>query len=99
MEHYVMSSKVDWYYDQEHDTALDVTTTRTYMLLYCGHLNNLVQIPLIPAPKNLPEFLRPLLATLGHEGIHKVEPILEPAPLLEYIPLSDLQPMSLDLPP
>lgn len=73
------------------------TTTTTYTLLYYGHLNNLTEIPPILALMDLPEFLQPPPATLGHDGRHEVELILEPAPLLEYIPLLDLQPMSPNL--
>ena len=69
------------------------------MLLYCGCLNNLVEIPPVHALADLPEFLWPLLAASGHKGMHEVELILEPTPLSEYIPLPDLLPMPPDLPP
>ena len=62
------------------------------------HLNNVAEVPLAFASANLSEFLQPPLASLEHELMLEVEPILEPESLPEYIPLPELQPMSPDLP-
>ena len=94
-----MSPKVDWYYDRVRDVVVVTTTTTTQTLLYYGRLNNLAKIPPIPTFVDLPEFLWPPSVMPRHEGMHEVEPILEPAPLPEYIHLPDLQLMSLYLPP
>ena len=62
VKHNVMLSKVDRYYDQAHDVAVVATTTMTYTLLYVGRLNNLVEVPSIPALADLLKFLQPPLA-------------------------------------
>ena len=89
----MMPPNVMWYYDRMRDVVVVMTTTTTYTLLHMGHLNNLAEVPPILAPTDLPEFLYPLPAMLGHELMPEVKPIPE------YIPLPKLQPMSPDLPP
>ena len=79
-----MSPKVDWYYDRASDVVVVVTTTMTYTLLYVSHINNVVKVPPVPTPVDLPEFLWLPPAS------PKYELILEPEPLLEYIPLLEL---------
>ena len=64
-----------------------------------GRLNNVAEVPLVPASVDLPKFLWPPLTSLEYELKLGVEPIPELEPLLKYIPLPKLEPMSLDLPP
>ena len=94
-----MPPTVRWYYDEMCDAIVVVTTTTTYMLLHMSRLNNLAEVPSIPAPTNLPKFLQPPLASPGLEFMLEVEPILKPKSLSEYLTLPELQPMSTDLPP
>lgn len=52
-----MASIVRWYYDEIRDVIVVATTTMTYMLLYVGHLKNLVEVPPVPILVDLLEFL------------------------------------------
>ena len=76
-----------------HDGVVVATITITYTLLHVGRINNLTEVPPIPALVDLLKFLRPSLAQPGHVFI------LKPEPLPDYIPLLELQPKSSNFPP
>ena len=76
-----------------HDGVVVATITITYTLLHVGRINNLTEVPPIPALVDLLKFLRPSLAQPGHVFI------LKPEPLPYYIPLLELQPRSSNFPP
>ena len=99
VDHFMMPPTVRWYYNRVRDAVVVATTTTTYTLLHVGRLNNLAELPPGPTPADLPEFLRPPLTRLGQKFMPKVEPISEHEPLLEYIPLPELRPMSPNFPP
>ena len=54
VEHFVMPPTVRWYYNRVRDVIVVKTTTTTYKLLHVGCINNLVEVPPIPTPADLP---------------------------------------------
>ena len=75
------------------DAIVVVTTATTYTLLHVGRINNLAEVPPVPALADLPDFLQPPHAQPGHEFIQ------EPELLSNYILLPELRRRSLDFPP
>ena len=98
-EHFVMPLTVEFHYDGPRDAVVVTTTTKAYMLLYLGRLDDAIEIPLTLEPADLSEFLQPPLALAEYELMPEIEPIPEPEPLSVYDPLLEFEPMSPNLAP
>ena len=84
VEHFVMSPTVKWYYNGVRNVVVVTTTATMYTPLHIGHIKNLVEVPLVPAPANLPKFLWPPLAQPKHKFIQEPEPLPDYTPYRSY---------------
>ena len=69
---------VKWHYDRTHDAIVVMTTTKAYMVLDLGGLDNVAEFPLVPATAYLIEFLQSPPASPKYELMPKFEPVPEP---------------------
>ena len=67
VKHFVMPLNAKSYYDGAYDAIMVATTTTTYILLYISRINNIAEVPPVPTPTDLPEFLWPSPALPEHE--------------------------------